>query len=96
MSQYNKGATDIIRDTHFKDNISLKHQGRIFNKSTLDMHKHNMSGKSLSSETRLKMSQSHGGVTVYIKNCLCNEMTVFNTKTAASLALCISIRTLDR
>lgn len=95
-SSKNKGRTGVKRDTNFRDNASKIFIGREFDKTTKDLHRKNQTGKVFSEETRRKMSQSHGGVRVYVKDMETTIVKVFNTKSAASEYLGISIRTLTR
>jgi hypothetical protein len=45
-----------------------------------------MTGKKLSDETRIKMRDSHGGVTIICTNADNGEQIIYPTKSAAALA----------
>lgn len=95
-SSKNKGRTGVVRDENFRNIASNNFIGRKYDKTTNNLHRQNQSGKVLSEEIRRKMSESQGGVRVYIKDVDTTIVKVFNTKSEASKYLGISIRTLTR
>ena len=92
----NLGATGVIRDEGFKNVLSIALQNRVFKQSTIQAHRVNMTGKKLDQTIRDKMSASSGGVRVSVKDVNTGIVNIYRTKTEASKALNVSIRTLTR
>ena len=95
-SSYNLGATGMVRSDAVRETVSLSHLGLSYSEATINLHRDNMLGTTRSDSTRLKMYESHGGVAVYVLDQMTSEVTTFSTKSAAAIALNISLRTLSR
>lgn len=92
----NLGATGVIRDERFKNNLSILYQGRSFLDSTVELHRLNQTGNKRSQRTRDKMSANNAGVQISVEDKLTGKVTVYSTKSEASKVLGISMRTLSR
>jgi hypothetical protein len=95
-SSYNLGATGVVRSEEFREGVSLAHLGRVYNETTINLHRNNMLGTTMNDATRTKMSESAGGVTTYIMDIATSQVSQYDTKSAAAQVLGISLRTLTR
>lgn len=92
----NLGATGMIRDTEFKEVLSLAHQGRVFSDITLNLHRLNNTGSKRDLVTRQKMSANNAGVAVDIVDVETGKSNTYTTKSKACIELGVSLRTLNR
>lgn len=95
-STYNVGSSGYIRKAESNTNLSLSFLNRKFTEDTKELHKKNNIGKTLSDLTKIKMSKSHGGVTVNLLDVNTNEIIVFKNKSLVAKELNISLRTVSR
>ena len=94
--QPNKGSTGYQVPEDEKLERSLNLRGREFSSFTKELHRKNMTGSTLSDETRTKMSQSRGGVKLLVTQVDSGEQIKFSTKSAAATFFQISVRTITR
>lgn len=105
----NLGATGMIRDTEFKEVLSLAHQRppgkspgprargfRVFSDITLNLHRLNNTGSKRDLVTRQKMSANNAGVAVDIVDVETGKSNTYTTKSKACIELGVSLRTLNR
>lgn len=92
----NKGASGYIvpENELFKRSQNL--MGRTFSEETIKLIRNKMTGRTLSQETKDKMSLSNGGVKVYLYTFDYKSKKEYNSKSELASDLNISIRTLSR
>jgi len=56
----------LVKGEESRDKISLSHQGRQYNKETINMHKKNLKGRTLSDAIKAKMAINYRGVSIYM------------------------------
>jgi hypothetical protein len=96
-SSYNSGSKGNIRSDEQNDDLSLSFLNRSFTDYTKELHRKNNKGKLLSEETKIKISNGSGGITVYLIDVQSNNNIIeFKTKTSLSKELKISVRTINR
>ena len=81
-STYNKGATGYIRSEIANSKLSLSFLNRSFNKSTLELHKQNRTGKKLSDITKKKISANCTGKPVILLDLIFNKEIQFDSVTS--------------
>lgn len=95
-STYNKGAKGYIRSEMANNKLSLSFLNRSFNKSTLELHKLNRTGKKLSNITKKKISANCTGKSVILLDLILNKEILFDSVTSLAKELLISPRTINR
>jgi group I intron endonuclease len=92
----NKGASGYVvpEEELFKRSQNL--MGRTFSDETIKLIQDKIRGRTLSQETKDKMSLSSGGVEVYLYSFDYKSMKKYNSKSELALELGISLRTLGR
>jgi len=73
-SSYNIGASGYVKTPEANDKFSLSFLNRSYTEDTKNLHKVNKTGTKLSDSTKIKMSKSHGGVTVKLLDLNTNEI----------------------
>jgi hypothetical protein len=95
-SSPNAGATGMIRDDEFKDNLSSQFIGRKTSEATKDKIRKQRLGTKASDATRAKMSMSQGGTLAFVMDVDSSVVKTYVLKSDAAKALSISVRTLGR
>lgn len=92
----NKGAIGyvVLEEELLKRSNRMK--GRTFSPETIKLIQNKLTGRVITQETKDKMSLANGGVKVYVYTSDFSNKTEYNTKSAAAIALNISLRTLGR